>query len=868
MGAFPHSARSRALVRALTAAALAVTSPAAADACALTHASQLTPGSAAGVALSAATHPVARPSATHPMPQGPFPGISATSGDYTIRVDSVTSTANLADSVTVKATVRNTSGSTLSGAKIALQVGRSSLDSRTAQHDWVKSARGLSDAASSVKDVSDIQPGATTSVELTVPSAELVTNFSAATLPVRLALTSDATTLASWRGMTSWWSPNDTVTPVETSIIVPLTLPANPKLLNGTPTERLQAWREAIGPGSRINQLLSTPTSARITWLIDPAVLEPAAAQDPSLPSAPAKVPGNQASQSPGGSQPKGSSSQNPASSSGSGGQGASAASSEGGAPGSTNAPSTAAKSTGSANASSAGWSQGAASSSDASSSSTSSPGTSGSSQSGSSQSGSSQSGSSQSGSPQSGSPSSPSGGAGVDSVEQLAARLRAKVADRPDTQQVWFTPYGDPDLSTLTADNRPAGADAALRRALSHHLSDDLAAISTTVVAAPAEPLSRPAARRLRAAWKDAGVGTARPGQSVEPLIVTPNVTVTGSMEASISQAARQSTGGAQLLGFDSGLSSILDGSSDSDASAAASARAQLMAVYQERPSQQRSLVVMGDRALTTPSRLTAVADALADVDWASVSAASASAPSKARAEVVLSPTDVAADGIYPRARRRAVDRADLATVSSSLAELKKISGSLENGSDVAPMWSENLDQVMSTRWRDHSDRVDGVVTTAKNTVNSIPARVHVVPSQINFFTDSGRITVTVKNDLARAVNDLKLVLRPRSYTLHFHSQPEPFSVPANSQAGVRFETSAQAASVVQVTSSLTGAGGVRFDGDAESTKLTVNARPTSSWIFWGLGIVALGLFCYGIYRNVQKGTRRRDELARDIKL
>ena len=53
-----------------------------------------------------------------------------------------------------------------------------------------------------------------------------------------------------------------------------------------------------------------------------------------------------------------------------------------------------------------------------------------------------------------------------------------------------------------------------------------------------------------------------------------------------------------------------------------------------------------------------------------------------------------------------------------------------------------------------------------------------------------------------------------------------------------------------------------------SDTSPLRINARPTGTWIFWVLGIVALLVFCYGLVRNRQKGTRRRDELARDIQL
>ena len=77
------------------------------------------------------------------------------------------------------------------------------------------------------------------------------------------------------------------------------------------------------------------------------------------------------------------------------------------------------------------------------------------------------------------------------------------------------------------------------------------------------------------------------------------------------------------------------------------------------------------------------------------------------------------------------------------------------------------------------------------------------------------------------------------------------------------------QAASLVDVDASLTAANGVALGPDTSDTSpLRINARPTGTWIFWVLGIVALLVFCYGLVRGRKAGTRRRDELARDIQL
>lgn len=781
-----------------------------------------------------------------------FPGINATDGDLRVSVDSIAPTTMTATSGTlVKVTVHNDGETDLTGTSVSLEVGKSALDSRASQKQWVTGSGGLSSGAATTSvPVPDVAAGASTSVTVSLTSSSFNLTYAAATLPIRIALQRDTTTLASWRSTVPYHADDSTtssITPVKGSIIVPITLPADSRLLTATGTERVNAWRDAIGPGSRIDKLLSTSTSAPITWLIDPAVLDPAAAQDPTLPepaqSVEPKSGGDQGaddSASDSTSSPSANSSGSGTQTSESNASKASASASESSASESSAAELSTAEKSSAASSDSPSTPSAPSASSTSNDSTTSTP----------------------TGSNEPSDSTEPNDStSGTDTVEALAAQLRAKLKNRPDTQQVWFTPYGDPDISALTGEHRPAGAQDALQRALAQELPENLTDISTTVVAAPAEPLSQTATTRLRAAWKHS-----RP---TEPLILTPNATLDGTTQGAITDSARRSMDGATFAGYDAGLSSLLDASTDTDASAARSARAQTMAIYQERPSTTRSLMLMADRYRTTASRLEAVADALDASDWVELTTPSSADAAKAKADVRLQPVAPQSADVYPRFDKPVVNRTDLTAISEALSTLTKIAPSLVNGDNVVPMWSQNLEQILSLRWRGHPAATSALSKQTTDNIQTIPTLVSVVPSQINFFTDSGKITVTVKNQLARGVKTVNLKLTPRAYSLHFRQQPASFSIPALSQAGVRVETVAQSAGVVSVTTSLTGQNG--FDLGPHGTDdgtVTINARPTSSWIFWALGIVALAIFCYGLLRNRQKGTRRRDELARDIKL
>lgn len=62
--------------------------------------------------------------------------------------------------------------------------------------------------------------------------------------------------------------------PLEVSVLLPLTLDPNPALLTAAGAQRADAWAEALGPGSRIGQILSATARYPVTYVVDPAALD------------------------------------------------------------------------------------------------------------------------------------------------------------------------------------------------------------------------------------------------------------------------------------------------------------------------------------------------------------------------------------------------------------------------------------------------------------------------------------------------------------------------------------------------------------------------------------------------------------------
>lgn len=745
-------------------------------------------GSASNAAASTMTAGSVRPAS-----------VSAGSVEMSV-VDTAPSTITTGTGTTVKVLVRNTGTGTLDGASLRLSIGTRALDSLTTQERWTQGRLPLGSAATADADIPAIAPGKSATVQLSIPSAKLDLNYTMTTLPMRVDLRGTGSSDTMLRSFATWASQDATFTKMTTSIVVPVTLPHDPKLLTATGSERLEAWRKAIGPGSDIDKLISSNPSVPVTWLIDPAVLDPAAAQDGTLPTAAQEG------------------TNNPTPSASSTTSGSPSGSSSSGSPGSSSS-------------SSSSDSSSATSSSSASTSSSSS------------------------------STSSTSDATPAATVDELASDLRAKLAARPSTQDILFTPYGDPDLSTLTDEARPAGSQEVLERSLARSLSSELEALSSDVVAAPTAPLSQAAAARLTAAWKKAR-GTA-------PTVITPNVTLDRTDAVSVSTAVRRTGDGLTLAGYNSSLSKALDDDSLSDAEAAATARAASLAVYQQQPTTTRSLLIMGSRdQVTSASRLTQVTAAIKGAAWIQPEAFSTNVAS-GTSTVSLAQRAPSSESVWPRVDAQAFDARDLATAHQTLSTLTRMAGIVTDGADIVPAWTRNLDQVTSTRWRGSPTEVDTLVKHASTTVNAIPKQINVVPSRINFFSDSGPISVTVKNGLAREVHGVQVHLTPRTYAVQFRDQPEPVTIPGKGQASMRVSTIAQAPGRVSVDAKVTGPGGITLgETGKQASVIEINARPTGTWIFWVLGIVALLVFCYGLVRNRQRGTRRRDELARDIQL
>jgi len=187
-------------------------------------------------------------------------------------------------SVIISGTVRNTGSVPIIGGVLRAVLGSRALVGRDAVSEWATSAgdqSGVEVASTSL--VPSLAPAATTTFVLTVPATAIPHGAPFAILPVRIyvtgttSATSQSTDLGSLHTFLPTLSSVKEYEPISIAWLVPLTLDPDPALFGTESPTRTAAWTRAIGPGSRLERLVTGTDSTKVTWAIDPAILGPPA---------------------------------------------------------------------------------------------------------------------------------------------------------------------------------------------------------------------------------------------------------------------------------------------------------------------------------------------------------------------------------------------------------------------------------------------------------------------------------------------------------------------------------------------------------------------------------------------------------------
>ncbi|AKU14995.1 DUF6049 family protein [Luteipulveratus mongoliensis] len=430
--------------------------------------------------------------------------------------------------------------------------------------------------------------------------------------------------------------------------------------------------------------------------------------------------------------------------------------------------------------------------------------------------------------------------------VTSLSTELRNRLAQLAPTQPVWFLPYADPDVSALST----AGGTSAMQQQLDRPLSPELRAIGTTVPLWPAAEVTSTSLSGLLKTW--------RTTTGAVPPVLLSSRQLTGEPHRATENVGQRLRDGTPVLAYDEPLSDTATTTGGDSGIRTQRFLAETLATYQQQPSRSRSLLMLAPRTgQATPAQLEQLVSSSRRVPWlrpvsanglltqarsAERSASIAAKPGNPKAS--LGPSPLTAAGVDQLRRNR-----NLATDIGTI---------LTDSQDISSGWDRALDEVGSTRWRGNATAYSKVVTGTTTGLDSISRQVAVRRSTINFFASSGTLSVTVVNNLDRPVHDVQLYLRARKPQLKIKTQPRPISLQAGGRVTIRVPVTGLAAGQVPVDAVLQTPTGTPLGlQDGKVVQLKVNVRPTATWLFWVLGIVAGLVFVVGLFRSLRRGPR-----------
>jgi uncharacterized membrane protein len=182
------------------------------------------------------------------------------------------------------------------------------------------------------------------------------------------------------------------------------------------------------------------------------------------------------------------------------------------------------------------------------------------------------------------------------------------------------------------------------------------------------------------------------------------------------------------------------------------------------------------------------------------------------------------------------------------------------DDGDEFRRTWNRAAEQLASTRWRGAptawSTLFGRVVAATRQTTSA----VKVAAGTINFLADSGRLQITVTNDLDVPVKNVKLTVEASNPRLRIDSEPSVLRIGPKSRATVNVSVTALAAGVVPLKTTLTTPDGTVIGQGAD---VRVRVTPTGPWVYWALGGVAVVILVIGILRSIRTRASRTSRLG-----
>jgi hypothetical protein len=188
----------------------------------------------------------------------------------------------------------------LTGPTVRVVRGDVTVNQRTALDDWASGRTPADGPTVATRTLPDVASGTTRTFSITLPSAKLYDRAAFAALPIAVEVVQDGASEAAGSARTFLaWNNRKEYVPLRLATVLPLTLDPDTLLFSRDDEVRRAAWQRAIGPGSRVDRIVSGTTGRPVTLAVDPSVFGP----DASPADAPSGTPTGTSTGTPTGTQ-------------------------------------------------------------------------------------------------------------------------------------------------------------------------------------------------------------------------------------------------------------------------------------------------------------------------------------------------------------------------------------------------------------------------------------------------------------------------------------------------------------------------------------------------------------------------------------
>ena len=323
---------------------------------------------------------------------------------------------------------------------------------------------------------------------------------------------------------------------------------------------------------------------------------------------------------------------------------------------------------------------------------------------------------------------------------------------------------------------------------------------------------------------------------------------------------AAQRSTTGLPLLAYDDALSALLTRTTSASEGVLSTQQfvADSVAVLNELPGTEgRSLFVAAPRSFNPdPDTARAFFAAAGSIPWLTPTTTDA-VLARARRVAGTPAAPVTRPAIPATGGRAVLTSARIRQLEQTVRTVRGVAQIRDDGNEFLRTWTRAAEQLASTRWRAAPTAWNTLSGRVSEAAKQTTTAVKVSASTINFLADSGRLQITVTNDLAVPVEDVKLTVEASNPRLRIDSQPPILRIGPKSKATVSVRVTALAAGSVPLRTTLTTPDGTVIGQGAD---VQVRVTPTGNWIYWGLAAVGGLILLLGIVRTVRRrpGSRR----------